>query len=125
MSKWTKEYRAAYMKEYAKKNRHKYVHLSRKWQKKNKDKVRATQQAREERTLLDYYVIYYLPNEHYCGVSNNPKRRMDQHKAMGKDIEGWKVLQTAETKIEALAIECEFHLMGMNGHIEMSKENNK
>jgi hypothetical protein len=79
------------------------------------------------RGKFDYYIIYYIPSIHYCGITNSPYDRLYQHKHYNKkvDIKGWCVLQTCNTYLEALAIEAEFHLMGMNGHIEMGRINYK
>ena len=65
--------------------------------------------------LTDYWCIYYLPEEHYCGITRNMFNRMKSH-AKKFNIEGYRVLATANTYEEAIAIETEFHLMGMNGH---------
>ena len=82
----------------------------------DKIKNRAATKARRLRNKLDYFVVYYIPNEHYCGVTSNPQARMASHKHKGMDIEGWRVLSCHDTFIEARHQENLFHsMMGMNG----------
>jgi len=75
-----------------------------------------------KRGKWDYWVIYYIPSIHYCGITHKPYERMYGHKKKGTDVKGWKILDTAKTKIDALYIEMSYHLKGMNGHIELSRE---
>ena len=65
---------------------------------------------------LDHYIVYYLPEEHYCGFTNNPQYRMTDHKKHGKNIDNWRVLQTCATKTEAAYTEALFQsTLGING----------
>ena len=74
------------------------------------------QKKHYDKTLLDYYVVYYLPKEHYCGVTNNPERRMTVHKSYGNDPEGWRVLSCHDTLLEARHQENLFHsVLGIEG----------
>ena len=71
---------------------------------------------RYKSTKLNYYVVYYLPNENYCGITTNPESRMREHKARGKNVEGWKVLYTSADVKEAYYHESLFHgVLGMEG----------
>lgn len=66
--------------------------------------------------VLDYYMVYYLPEEHYVGITNQPKQRMSDHASHhGRNIEGWKVLYCCKDKYEARIIENRFHDIGFNG----------
>ena len=95
-----------YNKRYYQKNKHK-------WKKYNNKRI------------LDHYIVYYLPEHHYCGVTNSPIRRFSQHRADGNTTDNFRVLACADTLLEARAIEMEFHLMGMNGDYIMTQENRK
>ena len=52
---------------------------------------------RKSRYKRDYWTIYTLPSG-YIGISQQPLRRMDGHRARGRDTNGWRVLMTAPTK---------------------------
>lgn len=62
------------------------------------------------------YYIYYLPEEHYIGISNFVKRRVDQHKYKNKRIiDGWEVVaEYTDPKLAALH-EALLHYIGYNG----------
>lgn len=65
---------------------------------------------------LDYYIVYYLPEEHYVGITNQPKQRIADHESHHKrNISGWKVLYCCKDKYEARIIENRFHDMGFYG----------
>jgi len=71
---------------------------------------------RNNSTKIDHYLVYYLPEENYCGITNNPPRRMSRHKFVGNDTNNWRVLATAKTREEALITENKYHKeLGMNG----------
>ena len=72
-----------------------------------------------EKTELDYWAVYYLPHEHYCGISKNPVDRMRCHKARKLNTDDWRVLYCADTYEDAIVTETKFHLLGMNGHKEL------
>ena len=65
---------------------------------------------------LDHYIVYYLPEEHYCGHTNRPVTRMSSHRYNGKDTTNWRVLTTTKTKTEAIYYEALFcSVLGLNG----------
>ena len=65
---------------------------------------------------LDHYVVYYLPEEHYCGHTNRWPHRKWVHKGNGKNIEGARVLYCCETKEEAVYHEALFcSVLGLKG----------
>lgn len=86
-----------------------------KWSKENKEKRKEYYMkdkeikiSRHELLKLDHYVVYYLPKEHYCGITNNPVFRMHDHKKNGKDTTDWMVLFTAESRKTAAYYEALF-----------------
>ena len=65
---------------------------------------------------LGYYMVYYLPEEHYIGITNQPKQRMADHKHHGgRNTEGWRVMYCTESKYEARLVENRYHDLGFNG----------
>ena len=65
-----------------------------------------------------FYTLYYLPREHYVGVTNYPSKRMTNHRCNGKDTEGYRSLYTFKTKREALDLELKFHKeLGFRGAV--------
>ena len=65
---------------------------------------------------LNHYVVYYLPEEHYCGHTNKWPHRRYAHKCAGKNTDGARVLFTTKTKTEAIYYEALFcSVLGLNG----------
>ena len=62
------------------------------------------------------YSVYYIPEEHYVGMSKNVYSRMIKHKHLGKIIDGYEVLQSFENPIAAHLMETQLHLMGYHGY---------
>ena len=62
------------------------------------------------------YGVYYLPEEHYVGMSVNIPNRMLKHKHLGRSTAGWELLCSFENPIEAHLMETRLHLMGYNGY---------
>ena len=58
---------------------------------------------------IDHYIVYYLPEEHYVGITNHPKDRMSNHRRGGKNINGWRVLYATECRTDARHHENLFH----------------
>ena len=56
-----------------------------------------------------FYTMYYLPEEHYIGITNQPEIRMIGQRKEGRNTEGWEVVYTFKTKREALDMERKFH----------------
>ena len=62
------------------------------------------------------YFVYYLPEEHYCGHTNDVSSRMARHRHIGKNTENFKILFTTKTKKEAIYYEALFcSTLGING----------
>lgn len=83
----------------------------------NKEKHKLYQKEYRERVFQDQggYVVYYLPEHHYVGMTNNLKKRVIDHKKKGKIVEGIEVVGTYETAVEAHYVETSLHLMGYEG----------
>ena len=76
-----------------------------------KAKIRAYKQSLKE----SVYTVYYLPEEHYIGITNQLKIRMQNQRLNGKITDGYEVVMKVETKREALDIESKLHKLGYNG----------
>ena len=90
----------------------------------HKSKEARAQFQREHRAKVkkewgdgEVYFVYYLPEEHYCGATIDPIRRMGEHRSSNhrKNTDNWKILYATRNEQEALRIEAEFHLMGIEG----------
>lgn len=94
---------------------------SKKYREANREKCNARIKASKQKNKLPYYIIYALPNfnntnDVYCGITKNPKQRMQNHKdKKGIDVTGWYILDIADTKRKALVIESNYHLQGFKG----------
>ena len=62
-----------------------------------------------------YYSVYYLPEEHYVGMTNNVKSRMDYHKSNGKITEGLEIIAKFERAVDAHLFETMLHQRDYNG----------
>lgn len=62
------------------------------------------------------YSLYYLPEEHYIGMSKNVVARISKHKHLGKIIEGWEVIESFDNPVLCHYYETLFHLCGYNGY---------
>lgn len=59
--------------------------------------------------------VYYLPEEHYIGITKNLKRRIKAHNHSGKITEGYEVVAYFERYVDAMYLEVMFHQRGYNG----------
>ena len=62
--------------------------------------------------------VYYLPEEHYVGVTSQiePNRRINKLRGHGFNVDGWKILRTFNTREEARHFENLWHsYLGANG----------
>tara|TARA_R100000951_G_scaffold93161_2_gene81692 strand:- start:469 stop:828 length:360 start_codon:yes stop_codon:yes gene_type:complete len=104
-----------YNKAYRTANREKRRLYSLEYNRKNREKLIAKKKAVYYAKILPYYVVYVLPDTHYCGMTNNPQNRMYKHKSMNRNTDDWFVLDICKTKKEALIVEREYHNQGYNG----------
>tara|TARA_R110002050_G_C8654276_1_gene490507 strand:+ start:38 stop:397 length:360 start_codon:yes stop_codon:yes gene_type:complete len=77
--------------------------------------LRAVKKVYYESKKDSYYTLYYLPEEHYIGVSCRPKGRVRDHRNRNKIVVGWESVATFKTKREALDAEAYMHEAGYNG----------
>lgn len=62
-----------------------------------------------------FYSVYYLPEHHYIGMTNCMKNRMQEHRRKGKFTNGYEIVASFNSAIEAHYIETKLHLLGYNG----------
>jgi hypothetical protein len=70
---------------------------------------------RHNRLRLSYWIVYLLPQHNYVGMTNNPVRRMYNHKNLGRDTSGWVELHRFNTWREARRCEDSYHKQGYMG----------
>lgn len=90
---------------------------AKKYRSENKAKVKA-QRERFKKNYLEEtggYAVYYLPEEHYIGFTNNIRNRMSKHSQSGKITLGYEVIGVYECPIQAHLTETLFHVRGYNG----------
>lgn len=64
---------------------------------------------------LKFYYLYYIPEEHYVGVTNDPKRRMQNHRAQGKVAKEWEIILKSKNPKLVAYYEALLHLIGYEG----------
>mgnify|MGYP003651261529 CR=1 FL=1 len=111
-----------YDKLYYKNNRAKILSQNADYYKANKDKVKLYQKSWHNSNKLSYYIVYALPNYRnnnkvYCGMTQNPYRRMIKHNQDNNNTEGWFILDVCKTKREALNLERAYHNSSYKGII--------
>ena len=93
---------------------------------KNKKKCIARKTAYEKKRRQEGFWVYYLPEEHYVGVTTYMTDRMSGHKRDGNNTEGHRVLYHSDCEMDAYVKEAEFQIiLGINGHNEITRINNK
>ena len=61
------------------------------------------------------YTVYYLPEEHYVGMTKDLLHRMKDHRKKGKIIEGYEIVgQYSDPKVAHL-LETQLHYRGYHG----------
>lgn len=124
------EHTRAYNRAYRKANKEKMALREKLWRKSNKEKVakyqkeyriankesvRKTEKIYRQSLKDGFYTLYYLPEHHYIGITNQPKKRLINHRATGRLTEGYEVVATFDTKREALDAETYMHSIGYVG----------
>jgi hypothetical protein len=61
------------------------------------------------------YTVYYLPEEHYVGMTKDLMQRMRDHKKKGKIVEGYEVVARFTSAKQAHLMETRLHIMGYHG----------
>lgn len=72
-------------------------------------KTKELRRLRYEASKTTSYQLYYMPEEHYIGVTNIFSKRMNAHRAKGRITDGAHVVANFKTKQEALAVEAYMH----------------
>ena len=70
----------------------------------------------KERHPLNYTAVYYLPEEHYIGITLNVTARMSQHKNSGRITQGYEILAWFERSVDAHLFETMLHVRGYRGY---------
>lgn len=103
-------------REKAAENREKAAEYARKWRAKNKDKVKEQNDKRKPKDRDLEYSVYYLPEEHYVGMTKRLSARISKHKTQhGRNTDGWRVLRTFDNPFDAHIYETQWHKMGAHG----------
>ena len=127
-----KEKKREYDRAYRLANREKKLAQNKRYKENNKDKVeesnrlyRIRNKDRFNKAGKEYYnklkngkiTLYYLPEEHYIGVTNCMTVRMRGHKSLrtNRIIDGVEVVATFDTRAEALHYERLLHSIGYRG----------
>lgn len=59
--------------------------------------------------------VYYLPEEHYVGITDDVQERMITHRKRGKITDGYEILAYYERRVDAHLLETMFHIRDYNG----------
>ena len=88
---------------------------------KNKESIKKRVGKYKQSLKDSFYTIYYLSEEHYVGVTNQPKIRMQNHKINKNHVLDYEVITTVKTRREALDIESFLHKLNYNGKHPQTK----
>lgn len=61
------------------------------------------------------YYLYYLPEEHYIGITNQVPRRMVQHKYQGKITTDYEIIMEHTNPLYLSLMEALMHYIGYRG----------
>ena len=89
---------------------------AKKWGKWCRPCVATQQKDIRERRKKKGHKVYYLPEEHYVGMSCDIKKRINQHRFDGKITDGFEVIATFEREVDAHWFETSLHIRGYNGY---------
>ena len=111
----TKEERREYSREWYKANKERLKDVRAEYYEANRESFRIRDKKHRNDCVDDFYTLYYLPEHHYIGVTNQPKTRARSHRASGRVTKGFEVVAIFETKREALDAEFYLHNIGYFG----------
>ena len=118
----TQEQKTAHMRRYRARKRDEYNAYMREYNSKRKkedsdfiEKQREYSRKKYLKKRQNYFTVYYLPEEHYVGMTNCLKRRLSAHKSQGKIIDGWEVVANFKRAVDAHLFETRLHCMGYEG----------
>ena len=81
-----------------------------------KENKRRNQERFKAKEIAEGWKVYYLPEEHYCGITRRLSHRMGYHRTQGHIPDNYRVLACYETKAEARHHENLMHsFLGCNG----------
>ena len=80
-----------------------------------KEKEKSYSKAYRESRKDGMYTLYYLPEEHYIGITTNMYNRLKRHKSQGNHTTDVEVVAKFDNKKEALSTERYMHNIGYNG----------
>ena len=84
--------------------------------KENKERIIAKATDTKKKSVDEFYTLYYLKEEHYIGITNQPTIRMYTHKSRGKHVSNYESVATFKTKRAALDAEAICHdILGYKG----------
>ena len=70
----------------------------------------------------DWTYVYYLPEEHYVGITTNVTKRCGQHRANGFKTDGVEIMGKFERRVDAHLLETMFHVRGYHGFRDLSRK---
>ena len=122
----TKEERREYDRAYKAKNKEKIKEQQRLYHLNNKDRLASRKKEwysenseaikeRYESRKDGMYTLYYLPEEHYIGITTNVYNRLKRHKGQGNHSADVEIVAKFDNKREALNTERYMHNIGYNG----------
>lgn len=101
---------------YTEKNRERINANQRNWRKNNREKWLKQRKEWADRKKDGYHTLYYLPEEHYIGITNFLEKRLHNHSCEGRITEGCEVIARFERSVDAHWVETMFHQRGYNGY---------
>ena len=97
-----------------------------KWHNENRNRVRETGKiysSKKYYSLKDgKFHVYLIPEEHYCGQTDNTIWRKHQHTTDGKITDGFEIFGSYDTRDEAKLVEAQFHALGWFGRAPKDKK---
>ena len=84
----------------------------------NKKKASKYKRGRYEANLNEnrMVAVYYLPEEHYVGITNSITQRMRDHSKSGRIVDGYEIIAYFERGVDAHLLETLFHVRGYRGY---------
>lgn len=89
----------------------------REYRRKNYDPSKESERQRKKylKQCDGYFYVYYLPEEHYIGMTNNVHRRIRHHDFSGKIVDDYEILARFSRQVDAHLFETKLHSMDYNG----------
>lgn len=84
----------------------------------NPEKFKSYQKKRRKEIFNQQggFVVYYLPEHHYVGMTRNLIRRLNDHRKAGRLTDCYEILGSFKTAVEAHYFETSFHVRGYEGY---------